>query len=58
MVESSGSTLHDAAAVQAIKTASPFPEVPAEMMATMPKGSTDVPIVARFKYVVETTPVR
>ena len=56
--ESSGSALYDDAAVQAVKAASPFPEVPAAMMATRKEGRPGVPILARFKYVVETPPAR
>jgi TonB family protein len=54
--KSSGSALYDDAAVDAIRSSSPFPEVPAVFMEAMREGSTGIPIRARFKYVVETPP--
>jgi TonB family protein len=53
--KSSGSALYDDAAVQAIRSSAPFPEVPAVLMEARP-GSTGIPIRARFNYVVETPP--
>jgi len=42
--------IYDSYAVNAIKLASPFPPVPAVMMARMQQGSTGAAIVARFVY--------
>jgi hypothetical protein len=46
-------SIYDDYAVNAVKLASPFPPVPAAMMARMHAGSTGVAIVAVFNYVVE-----
>jgi TonB family protein len=47
-------SIYDAYAVNAIKLASPFPPVPAALMARMGQGSTGASITARFVYVYET----
>ncbi len=47
-------SIYDEYAVNAVKLASPFPPVPAVMMARMQRGSTGTAIVARFVYHVET----
>ncbi|MBI2218232.1 MAG: TonB C-terminal domain-containing protein [Candidatus Rokubacteria bacterium] len=49
---SSGLPIYDDYAVNAIKLASPFPEVPAAMMT---RGSAGLPIMATFNYVSETS---
>ncbi len=49
--------VYDSNAVTAIKLASPFPPVPASLMATRPSGSTGVPIVANFFYIIESTSI-
>ncbi len=46
----SGVGPYDDSAMNAIKLASPFPEVPPAMMAKAKAGSTGVPIVAHFIY--------
>ncbi|HYE93868.1 MAG TPA: TonB family protein [Terriglobales bacterium] len=50
----SGLPIYDDYAVNAIKLGSPFPPVPAGMMARLPRGSTGIPIQVNFTYVVET----
>jgi TonB family protein len=52
---SSGYDIYDQYALNAIKLSSPFPAVPAAMMARMNSGSTGVAIVARFNYTLTTT---
>jgi TonB family protein len=49
---SSGLPIYDDYAVNAIKLASPFPEVPSTLMAT---GSAGLPIMATFNYISETS---
>ncbi len=49
----SGLPIYDDYAMNAIKLASPFPEVPAAIMAMAKAGSTGIPIVAHFQYVYE-----
>lgn len=49
---SSGLPIYDDYAVNAIKLASPFPEVPASMIRN---GSAGLPILATFNYVSETS---
>jgi TonB family protein len=49
--------VYDSAAVNAIKLAQPFPPVPQSLMAMAPAGSTGVPIVAHFHYVLESTSI-
>jgi TonB family protein len=44
--------VYDEYAVNAIKLASPFPPVPAAIMATMRPGSTGMPLSVRFSYVL------
>jgi TonB family protein len=51
--KSSGSAVYDDAAVAAIKSSSPFPEVPAAFMEAR-QASTGIPIRARFNYVLPT----
>jgi TonB family protein len=53
--ESSGLPIYDDYAVNAIKLAEPFPDVPNAMMTSMKKQSTGIAILARFNYVVETS---
>jgi len=55
VVRNSEYGIYDDYAVNAIKLASPFPPVPAEMMKGMRPGSTGIPISARFIYVVESS---
>lgn len=52
--KSSGYAIYDAYAVNAIKFASPFPPLPAGLIARMPPGSTGAPIRVNFTYVLET----
>jgi len=47
---SSGLAIYDDFAITAVKFASPYPEVPADVMALMKQGSTGVPISAELKY--------
>ena len=49
--------VYDSNAVTAIKLASPFPPVPASLMATVKPGSTGVPIVAHFFYMIESASI-
>jgi TonB family protein len=53
--QSSGLPIYDDYAVNAIKLAEPFPDVPSAMMSSMKKQSTGIAILARFNYVVETS---
>jgi outer membrane biosynthesis protein TonB len=46
--------IYDEFAVNAVKLASPFPPVPAAMMARMARGSAGAAIVARFVYLYDT----
>jgi hypothetical protein len=43
-------TIYDESSENVIKLASPFPAVPATMLAAMKPGSTGVPIVVHFRY--------
>jgi len=52
--KSSGYAIYDSYAVNAIKLASPFPPVPAALMARFPAGSAGVPIRVNFVYMLET----
>ena len=53
--DSSGLPIYDDYALNAIKFAAPFPEVPPSMMISMRHGSTGVAILARFSYVLTTS---
>jgi TonB family protein len=55
LVRSSQYDIYDEYAMNAIRLAQPFPPVPAALMATVPPGSTGIPIAARFTYVVDTS---
>jgi TonB family protein len=55
VAERSSYEIYDDVAVTAIKLASPFPPVPAELMATVPPGSAGIRIVASFHYVLESS---
>jgi hypothetical protein len=55
VVQHSAFPIYEDYAVNAIKLAEPFPDVPASMMASMKTGSTGVPILAKFVYQVETS---
>jgi TonB family protein len=55
VVRGSDYAIYDEYAVNAIKLAGPFPPVPAAIMSAMPRGSTGLPISARFSYVVESS---
>ena len=48
-----GLEIYDRHAVEAIQRASPFPVMPPEVVATLKQGSTGMPVVARFNYVVD-----
>lgn len=50
----SGWLIYDDYAVNAIKLASPFPPVPAALMARMERGSAGLPIRVNFTYLLET----
>jgi TonB family protein len=52
VAQQSGYDVYDDYAVNAIKLASPFPPVPASLMATARSGSAGVKIVAAFQYVL------
>jgi len=52
--QSSGMRVYDESALGAIRTASPFPPVPSELIALAAPGSTGIKILAKFNYVVET----
>jgi TonB family protein len=52
--KSSGLAIYDDYALNAIKLASPFPPIPAGLMARMERGSTGVPIRVNFTYMLET----
>ena len=49
--------VYDSVAVTAIKLASPFPPVPASLMAMAKPGSAGVPIVAHFHYVLDSASI-
>jgi outer membrane biosynthesis protein TonB len=49
--------VYDSVAVNAIKLAAPFPPVPASLMAMVKPGSTGVPIVAHFHYVLDSASI-
>jgi outer membrane biosynthesis protein TonB len=49
--------VYDSVAVNAIKLASPFPPVPASLMEQARPGSTGVPIMAHFHYVLESASI-
>lgn len=51
---SSGLAVHDQSALNAVKLASPFLPVPPALMERAERGSTGIPIRARFTYKVET----
>ena len=53
--QSSGLPIYDDYAVNAIKLASPFPDVPPTMIIAMKKGSTGIAILARFNYLVDSS---
>jgi TonB family protein len=55
VIHSSGYEIYDGYAVTAIRLASPYPKVPAEMMALMKPGSTGTVIAAKFNYIAETS---
>jgi outer membrane biosynthesis protein TonB len=52
VAQQSGYEIYDDYAANAIKLASPFPPVPASLMATVTPGSAGVRIVAAFQYVL------
>jgi len=52
VAQQSGYEIYDDYAANAIKLASPFPPVPASLMATVKPGSAGVRIVAAFQYVL------
>jgi outer membrane biosynthesis protein TonB len=52
VAQQSGYDVYDDYAVNAIKLASPFPPVPASLMASAKSGSAGVKIVAAFQYVL------
>ncbi len=52
IAQQSGYGVYDDYAANAIRLASPFPPVPASLMATVKPGSTGVRIVAAFQYVL------
>src|SRR5882724_3932328 len=52
VAEQSGYEVYDDYAANAIRLASPFPPVPASMLATAKSGSAGVKIVAAFQYVL------
>jgi len=45
-------SIYDDSSMTAIRLAQPFPPVPAAMMASLPPGSTGVPIAGRFRFQV------
>jgi len=49
--------VYDSVAVNAIKLAAPFPPVPASLLAMAKPGSTGVPIVAHFHYVLDSASI-
>ena len=51
----SGYAIYDGYAVTAIRLASPYPKVPAQMMEQMKAGSTGTVIVAKFNYIASDT---
>ena len=55
IIDASGLLIYDEYAVNAIKLAAPFPNVPNAMMRAVSRDSTGVPIRATFSYVVETS---
>lgn len=55
VTQAAGEPVFDAYSVNAIKLASPFPPVPASLMAALQPGSTGVPVRARFIYTLETS---
>jgi TonB family protein len=55
VAERSDYEIYDDVAVRAIKLASPFPPIPAELMRTTPPGSAGIRIVASFHYILESS---
>ena len=53
--QASGWSIYDDYAVNAIKLASPFPPVPAGLMARLERGSTGIPIRVNFTYMTESS---
>jgi hypothetical protein len=45
-------SIYDDASMNAIRLAQPFPPVPAAIMASLPAGSTGMPIAGRFRFQV------
>ena len=52
-----GLEIYDRHAMEAIWRASPFPVMPPGVVATLKEGSTGMPVVGRFNYVVDATVV-
>ena len=52
VVAPSGVSIYDTESAEAIRRAAPFPPVPADLMASVPAGSTGIPIRANFNFVV------
>jgi TonB family protein len=53
--QASGWSIYDDYAVNAIKLASPFPPVPAGLMARLERGTTGIPIRVNFTYMLESS---
>jgi TonB family protein len=50
-------SIYDTAAMTAIRLAQPFPPVPPAIMATLPVGSTGIPIAGNFHFTVHTSTI-
>ena len=53
VVAPSGLPIYDTESAEAIRRAAPFPPVPDDLMASLPAGSTGLPIRANFSFVVQ-----
>jgi TonB family protein len=51
VVAPSGLSIYDTESAEAIRRAAPFPPVPDDLMATVPAGSTGIPIRVNFNFV-------
>jgi TonB family protein len=58
VVRSSRLAIYDDSAIAAVKLASPYPEVPDEVMAVTKPGSAGVLIAARLRYIAQPSPMQ
>jgi protein TonB len=53
VVAPSGLGVYDTESAEAVRRAAPFPPVPADLMASVPAGSTGIPIRVNFNFVIQ-----